>query len=80
MSHILQKVYSKFTDHPHSVNETYCEHLSYACRTGLKLIGCGVACFIHGLFPFSFETYTSDRIPHLGDQLRDKRKELEKNK
>lgn len=64
---------SKFTDHPRSVNESYCQHLQYACRTGFNLLRCGTACILHGLFPFMFETYASDRVPILGDRLRERR-------
>ena len=74
----LARLCSKFTAHPHSVNETYCQHLKYACCTGLKLVRSGLACIVHGLFPFAFETYASDRIPALGDQLRDRRRALER--
>lgn len=41
-----------FTDHPHSVGETYTEHMRVAWSFGLPMLGAGLACIIHGIFPF----------------------------
>lgn len=48
-----------FTDHPHSIGETYWQHLCYAWLTGLKMIFAGVLCIIHAIFPFLFPTAAS---------------------
>ena len=45
-----------FTKHPESIGETYLEHLYFALRTGFKLMLGGMACMIHGIFPFMFQT------------------------
>lgn len=50
-----------FTAHPQDVGETYLEHGAFACRYGAKMTWGGVAAFLHGLFPFLFET-TGSRI------------------
>ena len=50
-----------FTEHPTSVGETYGEHWRFATKTGLTLIGAGLACVVHGLLPFLFTT-TGGRI------------------
>lgn len=50
-----------FTDHPASVNETYTEHAGFAFGFGLRMIAGGIACCLHGLFPFLFER-TGSRI------------------
>jgi Family of unknown function (DUF6356) len=50
-----------FTEHPASVGETYGEHWRFASRTGLTLIGAGLACLVHGLLPCFFVT-TGSRI------------------
>ena len=50
-----------FTEHPASVGETYGEHLGQATGFGLRMIGGGLACLVHGLLPFLFET-TGSRI------------------
>jgi hypothetical protein len=56
-----------FTDHPHHVGETYLQHLRFASGFGLKMIGGGLACVIHGLFPFLFTTTGSRTIRGLHD-------------
>ncbi|MGC6422010.1 MAG: DUF6356 family protein [Flavobacteriaceae bacterium] len=54
-----------FTRHPHSVGENYWQHFGFAVVTGLKLIGWGCIAIIHGIFPFAFTTFVSDRIRRL---------------
>lgn len=44
-----------FTQHPHSMNETYWQHLVCAVKFGSKMMIGGVACLIHAIFPFLFE-------------------------
>jgi hypothetical protein len=44
-----------FTKHPHSVGETYLQHMKFACKFGSQLIGGGIACVIHAIFPFFFQ-------------------------
>jgi hypothetical protein len=43
-----------FTAHPHSVNETYMEHLGFALLFGAKMAWGGIAAVIHAIFPFLF--------------------------
>ena len=50
-----------FTEHPADVGETYLEHCMFACRYGAKMTLGGIAAFVHGLFPFLFQT-TGSRI------------------
>ena len=50
-----------FTAHPRSVGEGYLEHGAFACRYGAKMALGGLAAFIHGVFPFLFQT-TGSRI------------------
>jgi hypothetical protein len=47
-------LFAAFTRHPRSVGETYGEHFLFASRFGLRMINGGVACVVHGLFPFLF--------------------------
>ncbi len=51
-----------FMDHPHSVDETYFEHLAFAGKFSLRLIGAGMAAFIHALIPCLFEKTASNMI------------------
>lgn len=45
-----------FKDHPESVGESYLEHLGTAFGFGVRMASCGIACLVHGLFPFLFKT------------------------
>jgi hypothetical protein len=51
-----------FTRHPATVGETYGEHLSFASGIGSRLILAGLACLVHGFFPFLFERTGSRTI------------------
>lgn len=44
-----------FTKHPHSVGETYLEHMLFALKFGFGLLWGGVACIIHSVFTFWFQ-------------------------
>jgi hypothetical protein len=54
-----------FTDHPREVGESYGAHLATAGRFGLKMIGGGIACLIHAVFPFLFVNAGSDTVRRL---------------
>jgi len=41
-----------FLDHPASVGESYFQHLVTASTFALRMMVGGIACFLHGLFPF----------------------------
>lgn len=56
---------SLFTDHPQSVGETYGQHLKFAVRLGVTLIGAGLAAIIHGIFPFLCQRTASQVIRKL---------------
>lgn len=45
-----------FTRHPRSVDETYGEHMAVAWSFAFPMLLGGLACFVHGIFPFLFET------------------------
>jgi hypothetical protein len=50
-----------FTSHPRAVGESYLEHGAFACRYGVRMTLGGLAAFIHGVFPFLFQT-TGSRV------------------
>jgi hypothetical protein len=52
-----------FTRHPHSINETYFEHLKAALGFSFHLLVGGLACFIHAFFPFLF-VHTAGKKVH----------------
>jgi hypothetical protein len=63
------KVGRLFTEHPHSVGETYGQHLLAASSFGLRMITGGVACLMHGLLPFVFRRTGSRTIAELNEQM-----------
>ena len=63
-----------FLDHPHSVDETYVEHLGQATSFGWRMIAAGLACCLHGLFPFMFTHTGSEAIRALNVQMSHRRR------
>jgi hypothetical protein len=58
-----------FRDHPNSVGETYLQHMETALSFGGRMIAAGIACSLHGLFPFLFVTTGSTTVRHLHDRM-----------
>jgi uncharacterized protein DUF6356 len=58
-----------FTSHPRSVGETYWEHMASAASFGSRMVVAGIACMLHGLFPFLFVTTGSQTVRHLHDRM-----------
>ena len=52
----MDKLLESFRAHPATVGETYVEHFGVASSFGFTLIRAGLACLIHGIFPFLFTT------------------------
>lgn len=58
-----------FTDHPASVGESYLEHMGAAASFGVRLVGAGLACLAHGIFPFLFTTTGSRAVGDLHERM-----------
>lgn len=58
-----------FTKHPRDIGETYFEHFRAASSFGFRMITGGLACMVHGIFPFMFEKTGSKKIRHLHDKM-----------
>jgi len=58
-----------FTRHPASVGETYGEHLRHASGFGLAMLAGGLACLLHGIFPFLCKKTGSRTIAHLHERM-----------
>jgi hypothetical protein len=41
-----------FTEHPASVGESYFTHLRHAAGFSFAMLGGGLACMVHAIFPF----------------------------
>ncbi|MBA3662010.1 MAG: hypothetical protein H0W64_09790 [Gammaproteobacteria bacterium] len=49
-----------FTQHPHSLGESYFVHFKFACVFGFKMMLGGFACLLHSIFPFLFPKTASN--------------------
>lgn len=58
-----------FNEHPASVDESYGEHMAMASYFGVRMVGAGLACLMHAIFPFLFVTTGSDTIRGLHDRM-----------
>ncbi|HEY0411623.1 MAG TPA: DUF6356 family protein [Allosphingosinicella sp.] len=58
-----------FTKHPHDVGESYSEHFGIALGFGLRMIGGGLACLVHAVFPFLCERSGSETVGRLHGTL-----------
>ncbi len=58
-----------FTEHPASVGESYFGHLLQASTFGLRMVFAGIACVLHGIFPFLFVTTGSDAMKSLNEEM-----------
>ncbi|MEA3017122.1 MAG: hypothetical protein QOI38_1844 [Sphingomonadales bacterium] len=58
-----------FTRHPTEVGESYGRHFVAASGFGLKMIGGGLACLVHAIFPFWFERTGSRTTDELHRRL-----------
>jgi len=58
-----------FTEHPATVGETYFSHLLRASTFGVRMLIAGIACILHGLFPFLCVTTGSDSMKALHDEM-----------
>ncbi|KKC26667.1 DUF6356 family protein [Sphingomonas sp. SRS2] len=58
-----------FLAHPRSVDESYWAHFRVASGVGLKMVGGGLACFVHAVLPSLHERTGSRTIRGLNAQL-----------
>ncbi|HEV8680517.1 MAG TPA: DUF6356 family protein [Stellaceae bacterium] len=61
--------FTAFSRHPAAVGETYGEHFVFASGVGGRLMLAGLACLLHGIFPFLFERTGSRTIIDLHDRV-----------
>jgi hypothetical protein len=62
-------MFTRFNEHPASVNETYLQHMGMAFGFGGRMLAGSLACFMHGLFPWMFTTRGSDTIRTLHHRM-----------
>jgi len=62
-----------FTKHPHSVNESYIQHLIVALKYSFKLFALFVISFIHAILPFLFKKTVSSKIIEMANDLKQRK-------
>ena len=62
-----------FTKHPHSVGETYLEHMRIAFNTAIKIQLVVLIILIHAIFPFLFEQTGGDKLNKINKDLQGRR-------
>jgi hypothetical protein len=62
-------MFSRFNDHPATVNETYLQHMGTAFGFGSRMLAGALGCFAHGLFPWMCLTRGSDTIRSLHKRM-----------
>ena len=71
-------VWSKlFTEHPATVNENYFQHFASSAGFGFRMIGGGLACFVHAVLPGVFCSKGSSTIGDLHDRMIVNRRRLD---
>lgn len=63
-----------FTAHPHSVDESYFEHLRFAGTFAAKLFAAGFCALVHAMLPFIFEKTASGIINDLHHRMHNRSK------
>ena len=58
-----------FTRHPREAGESYLQHFGVAVRFGLRMIGGGLGCLVHAVFPFLCERTGSETVRDLNGRL-----------
>lgn len=59
-----------FLSHPRSVGETYTEHAATAFGFGIRMIGGGLACLVHAVFPTAFTRTGSNTVKTLYGRMK----------
>ena len=67
-----------FTEHPKSVGESYFEHMGMAFSFSGRMLLAGLACFVHGLFPFLCVKTGSMAITELHSRMVTNRSKLDR--
>jgi hypothetical protein len=62
---MFDRIRAPFTDHPKALGESYVEHMGMAFGFGRAMLLGGLACLLHGIFPFLFVKTGSDTIREL---------------
>ena len=69
MSQETAPISNIFTAHPHSIGESYFEHMLFALQFSGLLLFAGFAALVHALLPFCFEKTAGNILVHLVERM-----------
>ena len=58
-----------FCEHPRNVNMTYFEHMCFSCTLASKFYCASVQACIHSIFPYFYQTSSSDYSREICDTI-----------
>lgn len=58
-----------FTKHPHSLGLTYWQHMKGSLGYSYNLFSGSIKASVHAIFPFLYETSTSDTVEKIREEL-----------
>jgi hypothetical protein len=65
----MKQLTAAFTEHPHSVGESYWEHMRFALGFSGTLFAAPCAALIHALFPFLMGKTGSGMVTRLHERI-----------
>lgn len=69
-------MYQLFLKHPHSIGESYLQHMATALHFGAVMVVSGVACMIHAIVPALFEKTASNTVARLYARMTNRRRTI----
>lgn len=61
-----------FTDHPHSVDESYITHMGHSLSYSIKFLWLSFMTLVHAFFPFAFTNSSSKLVKKINNHLDDR--------
>ena len=77
---IFTKIFDLFNKHPNKANISYFSHMLVSLKFSIMLFIASIKAFLHALFPFMFETSTSDVVAKINKKLNAHCKKKKKDK
>tara|TARA_B100001059_G_scaffold236805_2_gene290648 strand:- start:6814 stop:7080 length:267 start_codon:yes stop_codon:yes gene_type:complete len=77
---IFKNFFELFNKHPSDVGMNYFSHMLLSLKFSIMLFIASIKAFLHALFPFMFETSTSDVVAKINKRLNSNCKKKEKDK
>jgi len=77
---IFMSFFNLFNNHPNKSGMSYFRHMLLSLKFSIMLFIASIKAFLHALFPFMFETSTSDVVAKINKKLNSHCKKKDKEK